>query len=303
MSTYRLIPALKDYIWGGNDLKDYGKISSKDRIAESWELSFHQDGLTSVIKNGKKAFLKDVVTREELGSLVSSFDTFPVLIKLINSASNLSVQVHPDDNYALKYENSLGKIEMWYVLDCKDDSYLYIGFKKDESKQSVEEMLKDDSILDHLNKYKVKRGDCFLIPPKVAHCIGKGITLIEIQSSSNITYRLYDYNRIDKDGKKRELHIQKGMDCLSLKRYERRDVDLPLLFKTKYFATYVIDSSSGKIKSDDTSFVSITIIEGEGEVDDMICKKGDSFFITASSDVKLAGDFKAIMTRIEKEDD
>ena len=140
------------------------------------------------------------IKKDDLGTNVSAFTFFPCLIKLIDSASPLSVQVHPSDEYALKNENSYGKTEMWYILDHEKDAGIYVGFKNNETQSDVEKALNNGTILDKLNFFKVKKGECYFIKSGTIHAIGKGVTLIEIQQNSNLTYRLYDYNRKDKNG-------------------------------------------------------------------------------------------------------
>ena len=141
---YKLYPECKDYLWGGERLKkEYGKITDKTPCAESWELSYHKDGLTKVA-DGKT--LKDTITKEQLGKNCEDFEFFPVLIKLIDAEQNLSVQVHPSDDYALKYENSYGKTEMWYIVDAEAGAGIYCGFKRDTSKEEFLKYLEEGKV-------------------------------------------------------------------------------------------------------------------------------------------------------------
>lgn len=298
MAIYKLIPALKDYIWGGTNLKKYRK-TDLDIISESWELSFHQDGLSKIEIDNKLVNLSDVVKKEDLGEKASNFPFFPVLIKLIDAKENLSVQVHPSDEYALKNENSFGKTEMWYVISALEGAGLYVGFKEDENKENVEKYLHDGTILDHLNFFKVKAGDCYFIPSGTIHAIGKGVTLIEIQQNSNLTYRLYDYNRVDKNGLKRPLHIEKALNVIDYNKYQKEEKRDNLLGKCKYFTSYKLDASIDKKIYYKDSFTSITFLSGEGKINDLDYKKFDSFFISAGEECLLKGNGTYILTRVE----
>lgn len=298
MAIYKLIPALKDYIWGGTNLKKYRK-TDLDIISESWELSFHQDGLSKVEIDNKLVNLSDVVKKEDLGEKASNFPFFPVLIKLIDAKENLSVQVHPSDEYALKNENSFGKTEMWYVISALEGAGLYVGFKENENKENVEKYLHDGTILDHLNFFKVKPGDCYFIPSGTIHAIGKGVTLIEIQQNSNLTYRLYDYNRVDKNGLKRPLHIEKALNVIDYNKYQKEEKRDNLLGKCKYFTSYKLDASIDKKIYYKDSFTSITFLSGEGKINNLDYKKFDSFFISAGEECLLKGNGTYILTRVE----
>lgn len=298
MAIYKLIPALKDYIWGGTNLKKYRK-TDLDIISESWELSFHQDGLSKIEIDNKLVNLSDVVKKEDLGENASNFPFFPVLIKLIDAKENLSVQVHPSDEYALKNENSFGKTEMWYVISALEGAGLYVGFKEDENKENVEKYLHDGTILDHLNFFKVKEGDCYFIPSGTIHAIGKGVTLIEIQQNSNLTYRLYDYNRVDKNGLKRPLHIEKALNVIDYNKYQKEEKRDNLLCKCKYFTSYKLDASIDKKIYYKDSFTSITFLSGEGKINNLDYKKFDSFFISAGEECLLKGNGTYILTRVE----
>lgn len=298
MAIYKLIPALKDYIWGGTNLKKYRK-TDLDIISESWELSFHQDGLSKVEIDNKLVNLSSVVKKEDLGEKVSNFPFFPVLIKLIDAKENLSVQVHPSDEYALKNENSFGKTEMWYVISALEGAGLYVGFKENENKENVEKYLHDGTILDHLNFFKVKPGDCYFIPSGTIHAIGKGVTLIEIQQNSNLTYRLYDYNRVDKNGLKRPLHIEKALNVIDYNKYQKEEKRDNLLGKCKYFTSYKLDASIDKKIYYKDSFTSITFLSGEGKINNLDYKKFDSFFISAGEECLLKGNGTYILTMVE----
>lgn len=211
---------LKDYIWGGEKLKTlYGKKSTAN-VAESWELSTHPNGL-SVIRGGPfdGQTLWDVLREHpdlaETGS--TSFASLPILFKLIDSKEPLSIQVHPDDAYAGKEENSSGKTECWYILDASDDAFLYLGLSAEISKERFRSLVQSGKVESVLNRVPVKKGEIYFIPSGLLHAIGSGVTLAELQQSSDLTYRVYDYNRTGKDGKPRPLHLEKALDVISFK--------------------------------------------------------------------------------------
>ena len=304
-----LEPAFKDNLWGGTKLRAvFGKKCDYDIIGESWELSAHPDG-QSVIASGAFAGMYFGEFIEKYGDLVvgwksSSLDRFPVLIKFIDAKKDLSIQIHPDDDYALENENEFGKNEMWYVVDCEPGAYLYCGLKQDSSKEEIRERIENNTITDILNKIEVHKGDCVMVKAGTIHAIGAGILICEIQQNSNCTYRMYDYDRKDKFGNKRELHIDKAIDVVDVKKYKpfvSGNSDVPegaeLLVSCKYFECYkyvlekniytdnsidknicndndvsnsemIAEPVAGKIKIsvDSMSFRSIIIIEGRGQI-------------------------------------
>ena len=217
-------------------------------------------------------------------------DYFPLLIKLIDAKDNLSVQVHPNDEYAFAHEGGYGKTEMWYVLDCEPDSYLYYGLNRTLSKDEFKKHIENGSILDVLNKVSVHKGDVFFIPAGTIHAIGAGIVICEIQQNSNTTYRVYDYNRKGKDGKTRELHIDKAIDVANLVQAPELlpipQEDIALLVDCKYFTVYRLRTKNKTTaKIDRTSFHSLIVTEGRGIIrmnnTETEFDKGDSIFIPA----------------------
>jgi mannose-6-phosphate isomerase len=302
MDIVRLLPATKDYLWGGKKLKMWGKKAPSESIAECWELSFNSDG-PSVIASGPNEgrFLKDVATPADIGSVPASFPFFPVLIKLIDSAENLSIQVHPSDAYALSHEGQYGKTEMWYVIEAEKGAGLYVGFKKKTSEAEVRSAVNDGSIMDLLNFCPVKPGDVYFIPSGTVHAIGKGITLIEIQQNSTLTYRLYDYKRLGKDGKPRELHLEKALLVLNYAPYERKTFAAPCIGASTYFQTYAYDAKDFKaVSAPKDSFASITFVSGKGVFAGMSYQRGDTFFLPASKSGALLGTGRFILTQVEK---
>lgn len=178
---YRLFPECKDYLWGGERLKkEYGKITDKSPCAESWELSFHKDGLTK-IADGRT--LAEVVSAADTGVACEKFRFFPTLIKFIDAKRNLSVQVHPSDDYALKYENSFGKTECWYIVDAEDGAGIYCGFNRDTNKEEFLEFLKAGKVEELLNFIPVKKGECYFIASGTVHAIGAGCLICEVQQN------------------------------------------------------------------------------------------------------------------------
>ena len=220
MRPFYLKAPVKDYIWGGTRLRELFGKEGGDRLAESWELSCHPDGECYIMGgdfDGMK--LSDFVNEhpEAVGSGFKSGDSFPVLVKLIDAKNDLSVQVHPNDEYAHKYENDNGKTEMWYVIDAAPDSELIYGFNEELSKEEFRKAIENNTLMEKLRRVPVKQGDVFFIEPGTLHAIGKGILIAEIQQSSNVTYRVYDYGRLGADGKPRPLHIEKALEVTNTK--------------------------------------------------------------------------------------
>ncbi len=281
MELVKLAPAVKDYIWGGTYFKAFNKGVSLERVSECWELSV-RDVDSSIIASGKDKgkLLVDVISKEDVGPIQDRFKYFPILIKLIDAKENLSVQVHPSDDYALKNENSFGKSEMWHIISADKGSGLYVGLNKKCSKEEIKQALENGNILDYLNFFPVKPGDTFIIDPGTIHAIGKGVRLIEIQQNSNLTYRLYDYNRVDKFGNPRELHIQKALEVINYNKYKVKKSDGNLLADNQYFTVKEV-SFNGEIelKADEKSFISFTFLSGEGKVDYIDFNQYDTFFL------------------------
>ncbi len=310
MPMFKLHPAYKDYLWGGHKLVDeFHKDYDGPVLAESWELSCHPDG-PSVIATGplKGTSMIDFVAEnpEALGTNCRRFKDFPVLIKLIDAKGNLSIQVHPDNEYALKHENQYGKTEMWYILEAGPDAFLYWGFKEEISEEEFRERIENDTLLEVLNAVPVHKGDVFFIEAGTIHAIGKDIVITEIQQNSNVTYRVYDYGRVDKNGKKRELHVDKAIQVTNRKP-PRTDYDFGShIGACNSFQVDKLEAPfSGTAGSD--SFVSLLIADGEGTLEldgeSLPFIKGDSFFITAGSgEYKVEGKATVLRTVIGPND-
>lgn len=294
----KLKPAIKDYIWGGSYFTKYGK--GEGILSELWELSV-RDSDSSYIPSLNQR-LDNAIDNDDIGPVSKRFPYFPLLIKLIDAKENLSIQVHPSDEYALKNENSYGKTEMWYILDNEPGAGLYVGLKRDYSKKEIEELLRNGKILDALNFFPVKRGDYFLIKSGTIHAIGKGVQLIEIQQNSNLTYRLYDYDRTDKFGNKRELHIDKALDVINLNKYHREENNNSnKIGDTPYFQVEKIDIDKElTLEANKDSFMSFTFIEGEGKVNDIDYKIYDTFFLPYGKKCVIKGKGTIILSYLNK---
>ena len=298
-----LKPAFKDYLWGGTKLRtQFGKQCDLDKIAESWELSAHKDG-ESTVASGVFASLSlseyiDKCGKEILGSRAMEFENFPILIKLIDAKDKLSIQVHPSDEYALINEGEYGKTEVWYVMSAEEGASLYYGFDKEISKEEYKKRIEDNTITDVLKKVEAKKGDIFFIEPGTVHAIGAGLLICEVQQNSNTTYRVCDYARRGADGKLRELHIDKALDvsCLSPvkpndelgKVSEKNGYTSELIAKCKYFTCEKITSNTkATLPLDTQSFRSVVVTDGScalgcaGEA--LSLKAGDSVFIPAQN--------------------
>lgn len=303
MAILKLKPACKNYIWGGRRLVEEFGFECGDKIcAEAWTLSAHPDG-SSTIEGGSTLaeYIKNSGA-EILGTNCRRFENFPVLIKFIDARENLSVQVHPTDDYAKVHENQLGKNEMWYVLDADENSLLYCGFSKKISRAEFVDRIKNNSLVEVLNAIPAKRGDVIFIPAGTIHAIGKDILLAEIQQNSNVSYRVYDY------GRNRPLHIAKALAVTNLNPLTERGENYPHLAACDYFAVDKLNLD-GEILSvargtvDAKTFLNILILDGAGEIscgdEKFVYRKGNSFFITASSgDWEICGRCDALLTTI-----
>ena len=315
MYILKLNPVFKDYLWGGTKLRDeYGFKSDLSKLAEGWMLSCHKDG-ENTIENGE--FFGKTITEvvkenpDFLGENGKKFEYFPILIKIIDAKDDLSVQVHPDNEYAMRVENEYGKTECWYILDCDEGAELIYGFNRDISSVEFKNRITDNTFLETVNKVKVKKGNLFFIEAGTLHAIGKGILLAEIQQNSNTTYRVYDYGRLGADGKPRDLHVAKAIDvtnCTPPVHSTDPEGELvvcdgysrQLLTKCDLFN---VEKISIKDKycdiADEKSFVSILVTDGNGIIGDIEIKKGDSLFIPANyGEFTVKGNMEIIVTRV-----
>ena len=303
-SPVKLAPAFKEYLWGGEKLAgSYGKKSDAKMIAESWELSTHKDGLSAIAEGPFAGYtLKRYI--EELGvgilgnQAAAQGAELPILIKLIDAREALSIQVHPGDAYAKQREGDNGKTEMWLILESEPDAFLYCGVDREISREEMAQMVKSGDVESVLRRVPVKKGDVFFIPPGTIHAIGRGIVICEIQQCSNVTYRLYDFGRIDNAGNKRPLHLDKALDVAVLTPqalntapelviYDGGTVQISLLRACGYFKTYRyhICDAQVRFRSSQESFLALVCLDGGGELvyeaGTMRIKKGESVFCPA----------------------
>ena len=300
MEIQKLYPVCKDYLWGGRKLKEkFGKNCDCESCAESWELSFHKDGKTR-IADGRT--LEETLTEKEKGTNVCEFAFFPNMIKLIDAKSNLSVQVHPSDDYALKHENSYGKTEMWYIVDAEEDAGIYLGFNRDVTLEEYKCAIKNNSLTELMNFYPVKKGESYFIPAGTIHAIGAGCLICEIQQNSNLTYRVYDYNRYDKNGCKRELHIDKALEVTNRKKHQIKQLSGNTIGVSKYFNVQKLTVDGiCNLSTNDKSFHCITCLEGSGKIGEIKIERGDSFFVPANfGRYILEGKMSTILTDVRK---
>ncbi len=308
MQIFKMKPVYKDYLWGGNKLKsEYGKDTPYERTAESWEIAFHKNGesqvaggiddgktLSEIIKIYKEKLLGDKIYKGEETK-------FPLLVKLIDAKDNLSIQVHPDDEYAKTNEGGeYGKTEMWYVLEAEKGAGLICGFKKDITKAEFIKSIKNNTLIDYVNFIECKKGDYFFIPSGMLHAIGKGLLIAEIQQSSDTTYRVYDYERRDSSGKARELHINKAIDVVNFKKtpLPKNIIKEGVLVTCPYFTTEkLVVKENVDVVVDKESFEIFIVCDGAVTINDKNYKKGDTLLIPAYiGSVHIEGD--AVILRI-----
>lgn len=313
MAILKLKPAYKDYLWGGTRLiNEFGKAFSGDRLAETWELSCHPDG-PSIVGNGEYegATLNEYILMEGkkvTGTKSRRYDQFPLLIKFIDAKEDLSIQVHPNDAFALENEGQYGKTEMWYIVDCEEGASLYYGFSREITKEEFRERIEGKTLLEVLNKVEVQKGDVLFIEPGTIHAIGRGNLIAEIQQNSNVTYRVYDYGRKGPDGRERDLHIEKALQVTNRIPIMRKKSFEPHIVSCDYFKVdkVVLDGQLMKRmfgEIDRSSFASLLVLDGTGEVrtkeESVPVEKGDSIFITANTgEYELEGNFEALLTTV-----
>lgn len=306
-------PVYKNIIWGGRKFETYFKRTIPDgNVAESWEICCHQNGM-SIIKNGplQGKTLDEVIKLYKKEILGEKYDKFPLLIKLIDANDKLSIQVHPHDEYSKRVENQLGKTEMWYVIDAKEGAKLVYGLKKGTTRESLKKTIEENTIEELLNFVSVEKGDIIFIPSGTVHAILDGLLLAEIQQNSDITYRLYDWNRVDKDGKKRELHIDKALDVIDYdfegkvlkpEFKEHNGYKMAQAVSCKYFNVDIIKVEKEFKDKPTDSFIIFTAVEGEGNLtygEEYEIKVGNSFLIPASlNEFKIKGNLTLLKTTV-----
>lgn len=306
----KLSPSFKDYIWGGNKLMTQYGVKDMDRVAEAWVLSAHPDGPSYLPDGTTFADKLAELGADALGKNCAAFKDFPQLIKLIDAQSDLSVQVHPSDEYALKNEGQYGKTEMWYILDAEEGAGIYYGFQKDVTRAEMEEAIRTNTLTDILRFVPVQPGESYFIPSGTIHAIGKGLLIAEIQQNSNVTYRVYDYGRKDAQGNTRPLHVEKALEVSDLTRAADaveptqtvvEGCTITQVAKCSYFSVAKIEVDSGISLVNSDSFQAVLITDGEGTIDDIPFVRYDTFFIPADyGSAVLRGKFEALVSCVQK---
>lgn len=302
MPILKTTPVLQDYLWGGNKLtRLFGRVASGACVAESWEVSVHPAGESVV--NGKK--LSDAIA-ETQNFVDRNNHPFPVLIKYIDAAQNLSVQVHPNDEFAQQYENDNGKTEMWYIISADPDAGIYCGLRQAVTPALFAEAAQNGTVEKFLNFIPVRAGDCFLIRAGTVHAIGAGCVICEIQQNSNVTYRVYDYNRRGADGKPRELHLEKALRVIDFEKFVDRTGSTPferveggrmrLLTRCRYFTCRELDLAGEFRNVNENSFTALNVISGSGTACGLSFVAGDSFILPCGEQLVLEGEAKVILT-------
>ena len=318
MELFKFEPLLKQTIWGGSKIVTFKHLQSDlDNVGESWEIS-GVPGDESVVANGewKGKTLNEVLT-EMKDKLVGADNyqrfgnRFPLLIKFIDARQDLSIQVHPDDETAHKQGKPMGKTEMWYVMDSDGGAWLKVGLKKKITPEEYARMVDDGTICDALGNYQVKSGDCFFIPAGRIHAICSGSFIAEIQQTSDVTYRIYDYKRKDKDGNYRQLHTKEAAEAIDYTVLDDYRTDYTpvkneatLLVSCPLFTTAVYDLTEPMTLdySELDSFVILIAVKGEGAIltssgDTYTFREGESVLLPATTDmVKVEGNIKFLET-------
>lgn len=301
MAIFTLLPVTKKIIWGGNTLsEEYGIGKRGESVAEAWQLTCRGDG-DNVICGGEydgRLFSEYIADHPEAVGTKNKMGRFPLLIKLIDAKSDLSIQVHPDDKYAMAHTDDLGKTEMWYIVDAQPGAKLVYGMKKKYSRGEIKNAIAEGTLENLMNYVPVSKGEVYFIPSGLVHAIGGGILIAEIQQNSNITYRVYDYNRRGADGSLRQLHVEQALDV-----FEQCDPDNirhtagnGTLAECEFFAVRLLEGrTSAKLTAGEESFVHFMCIEGEGEIRGggtaVQIKKGGSVFASAGTgDIEVVTD-------------
>ena len=310
MNLIKFNGVYKDYIWGGTKLNEkYNKNTGLEKTAESWELSVHPDG-ESIICGGESdgvPLSEYINTNPDVLGTNRKSDELPVLIKLIDAADNLSVQVHPDDEMAKRLENQNGKTEMWYVIEADNDARIIYGVKEDITKQQLKEAISSNTVEKLLNSVSSKKGDVFFVEAGTIHAIGKGNLIAEIQQNSNVTYRLYDYDRRDKNGNARELHIDKGVMASVTKKLPEKAIPLcsdgtRLIASCEYFNVRELTvEGMAQMECTTKSYQALVCVDGslefESNYDKEMINAGQTVFLPAGhGKYTLKGNGKVLIT-------
>ncbi|MDJ1153257.1 mannose-6-phosphate isomerase, class I [Macrococcoides caseolyticum] len=302
--TLMIQPIFKERIWGGNHLKEFGYEIPNDKIGECWGISAHEHGPNMIVNGEHEGKTLKELWEENTGLFgVQTTDKFPLLTKILDANDELSVQVHPDDAYAQVHENGeLGKTECWYIIDCDEDAEIIYGHNAND-KAELEDMIQEGKWNQLFNSIKVKPGDFFYVPSGTVHAIGKGIRILETQQNSDTTYRIYDYDRTDKDGHKRELHIEQSIDVISFNKDNSGTEAEVTEVQGNVIRTYIsnsfftvkqllIEDHYEYTKQQDYTLMSVLSGEGTLTADGQVytIRKGDHFILTTEDkEIKLQG--------------
>lgn len=303
-----LNPVFKTAVWGGEKLKtEFGYSIPSSSTGECWAISAHPNGDCTVksgtFKGKTLSWLWDN-HRELFGNIAG--EVFPLLVKIIDAKDDLSIQVHPDDTYAKQHENSLGKTECWYILDCEENGEIVIGHKA-KNKEELIQMINQNKWSHLIDTRPIKKGDFFQINPGTVHAIKKGTLILETQQNSDITYRLYDYDRLYQ-GKPRELHIQKSIDVITCPHQDTKTADKTAVvddctitekITCPYYTVSHIKVEGTAALPQPHPFLNVSVISGSGQVEDYPIKKGDHFIIPANfGNLNISGNLELIVSHI-----
>jgi len=310
----RLRPCYKDYLWGGDRLhKDFGKTDAPGVIAESWEMADLPDGRSLTEDGMTLSQLAGSEPAKVWGSRCRK-EEFPIMVKLIDAAKDLSIQVHPSDQTARKDLGERGKAEMWYIVDCLPDAFLYYGFSREISREEFMQRAKDGTICEVLNRVPVHKGDVFYIYPGTIHAVCAGTIIAEIQQSSDTTFRIFDYNRLDANGRCRQLQLERAAEVLDFRptdpdkrsicnSVETEGYTFSEMFSCQYFSAYSMDVRTEiPMLCDGGSFHYLLCVEGEGNIvtDGNVypIKRGDSYFLPACMGAyKITGECHVLLSK------
>jgi len=317
----KMSPCYKRYLWGGTRLKkEFGKADAPDITAESWEFSNCADGQSYVAEGpyaGKTVAELGCLDRDGFWGRECRTQNIPLLVKLIDAKEALSIQVHPSDGTALVEQGERGKAEMWYIIDCAPQAFIYYGFSKKITKEEFLRQAQDGSICEVLNRIPVARGDIFYIPPGTIHAIGGGIVFAEIQQNSNTTFRIYDYQRKNADGTLRTLHLERAaevlnynavvpQDCKANNSVRFPEFTMAEMFSCRYFRAFRIDVRiSAALLCDGQSFQHVLCVEGGGHIragsKTYPFGRGDSFFMPAAlGEYEIVGRCRVLLSRMQE---
>lgn len=312
----KMTPCYKQYLWGGTRLKkEFGKADAPEVTAESWELASHPDGSSRVAEGPLAGRTLAELDREHFWGTQCPDGDFPVLVKLIDAQKDLSVQVHPSERTALTQLGEQGKAEMWYVVDCAPQAFIYFGFSEKVTREEFLDRARDGSICQVLNRVPVARGDVFYILPGTIHAIGAGVLVAEVQQSSNTTFRVYDYGRKGPDGQPRPLHLERAAEVVSYEPIVPRECKansgvcfpeftMAEMFSCRYFRSCRLDvRQCVELCCDGRSFQHVLCVEGSGiirsEAGTYPFARGDSYFMPAAlGNYMIEGRCRVLLSRI-----